>query len=192
MRQRILAVAIGVLLSSPAWAAELEGVPLPQKVTAEGRSLTLSGAGIRYMLMFKVYVVTLHVERRASSAAALLADSAQVRRLTLTMLADLERKQVVHAFESVLKRQRGDTYPQWRERLAPFFDALRGAKKGERIVLTSVPGKGIGVVTPQEKLHVEGDDAAQVMLSIWLGDRPVDPKLREALVPPGRAENRRP
>ena len=63
-----------LLLSLPAYAAELEGVTLADRIRVDGQELQLNGFALRTRaLFFKVYVAGLYLPERTTSAAAALA-----------------------------------------------------------------------------------------------------------------------
>ncbi len=56
------------------------------------------------------------------------------------------------------------------EQFADFFPDM---KDGDVIVLTMVPGAGTTVVlNDDQKGVIEGDDFAEGLLKVWLGDHP--------------------
>ena len=78
------------IASLPAIAADVGGVKLDDKMSLGGQELVLNGAGIRTKVMFKVYVGSLYVPAKASTAAAVYAKAP--RRVQLNMLRDVDRR----------------------------------------------------------------------------------------------------
>ncbi len=73
------------------------------------------------------------------------------------------------------------------QRLQPRIDAFNAmfstVKKGERIILDYIPGKGTVVtIAGEEKGTIEGKDFNDALLLIWLGEKPVNKKLKEMLL----------
>ena len=60
---------IPFLVGVPAWAAELEGVRLDDRVHVDGQPLELNGMALRTRYYFKVYVAGLYLPTRVSSPA---------------------------------------------------------------------------------------------------------------------------
>ena len=66
MRAMLLAVALG--LATAASAVEVAGVAVPDKAQVAGRELVLNGAGLRKRAIFKVYVGSLYLPKKARRA----------------------------------------------------------------------------------------------------------------------------
>ena len=87
MIRKFALLTILCITSMGALAAEVAGVKLDDKMTVGGQELVLNGAGIRTKLMFKVYVGSLYVPAKATSAGAVYAKAP--RRVQLNMLRDV-------------------------------------------------------------------------------------------------------
>ena len=78
MRHMLAGILTGAwLLVGLAFAAEVEGVKLADKVQLGGSELTLNGAGVRTRVFFKVYVGALYLQKKANATEAVLADAGQ-------------------------------------------------------------------------------------------------------------------
>src|SRR5881392_307176 len=90
------------IASLPAFAAEVAGVKLDDKMSLGGQEVVLNGAGIRTKFMVKVYVGSLYVPAKATSAAAVYAKAP--RRVQLKMLRDVGSDQMVDALVDGVKQ----------------------------------------------------------------------------------------
>ena len=171
----------------PDAAREVAGVTLPETATVEGKTLVLNGAGIRTRLFFQVYVIGLYLERPATDAAAILADDS-IRRAELHLLRALSGDEVASAIASAFEDNAGDAKPRLAERLdrlKAMFPAAVEAR--DTVVLTYVPGRGTSVVAKGKTGGpIEGKDFADVLFSVWIGAKPVDRSLKQALLAGGK------
>ena len=184
----LLFILAALLTGAPATAAEIEGVSVPNRVRLgkAGPELVLNGAGVRTMLFFKVYVAALYLPERMADGEAILR-SERPRRLLLHMLRDMSAEQVNSSTNDALR----DTLtPEERapldSRMKTFnaiFDSLRELKAGMQVAIDYLPRQGTTVrINGEEKERIPGADFNQALLRIWLGARPRDSNLRQALL----------
>jgi len=175
-----------VLATAPARAREVAGVTLPETTTAAGKTLVLNGAGLRTRFFFKVYVIGLYLERPATDADAIVgADAA--RRADLHLLRALSGSEIASAIGSAFEQNAGDRSAALKDRLGRFEAMFPAVEAGETVSLTYVPGRGTSVVGKGKEIGViEGKDFADVLFAVWIGAKPVDPALRQALLAGGR------
>ncbi len=183
----IAAAAIVALLGfAPARAAEVEGVEVADSVKVGGARLELNGAGMRTVYIVKAYVAALYVPSRSPQPEVLLSQKGP-RRLSLTMLADLSSEWVVQRFvaslrENCLEHELTKLAPRV-ERLIDTMLTLGQTRKGERIDIdfsagatsVSVDGHPLGPAIP-------GEDLFTAILRIFVGERPIDAELKQAML----------
>ena len=188
---RVVPLAGWFLLCSaalPAFAAEIEGVKLADKVRVSdaGPELILNGAGIRTRVFIKVYVGALYLPQKAGNTQAVLADAGP-KRIAMHMLRDLTAEQLFSALNDGLKNNHapGDLAmlePQVKQ-LEGIFNALKAAKNGEVILLDYLPGAGTRItVNGDSKGTIAGDEFYRALLRVWLGDQPADAGLKKAML----------
>jgi long-chain acyl-CoA synthetase len=178
------------LLVAMAWpsafAAEIDGVKIPDRVTLGKADLVLNGAGVRTRAFFRVYVGALYLPQKTNSAQAALAGSG-ARRIAMHMLRDLTAEQLFSALSDGLKANHA---PEELARLDPqvgqletIFSAVKAAKTGDVILLDYVPGTGTSVsVNADGKGVIPGEDFNRALLRIWLGESPADSALKKAML----------
>jgi len=182
----LLAVPLLLAHPSPATAREVAGVTLPETTSAAGKTLILNGAGLRTRFFFKVYVIGLYLERPATDAGAVLGTDS-VRRAELHTLRALSGPEIASAIGSAFEQNAGDAATGLKDRLERFESMFPAAEAGDTLALTYLPGRGTSVVAKGKEVGVvEGKDFADVLFSVWIGAKPVDPALREALLAGGR------
>src|SRR5258708_4934485 len=110
-------------LAWPAFAAELEGVKLDDKLTAGQQELQLNGLALRTRFFFKVYVAGLYLPQKTQSAQAAL-DMPGAKRMTLVMLRDVDSDSFTQSLRAAL---RDSNSAADLERLKPQVEALFAA-----------------------------------------------------------------
>ena len=177
----VLAVLLGVAVSSLAAGREIGGVNLPDTVTVEGKTLKLNGGGIRTKAVFKVYVGALYLETPSRDAAVTSFD--QVKRMQLSLLRGLDKGKITEAITEGFERNSKAQMGALKARLDRFNAMIPDLEKGDQILMTYVPGKGTQVAAKGvEKGSIEGKDFADALFAVWLGPNPVQEDLKKALL----------
>ncbi len=161
---------------------EVSGVNMPVSISVAGEDLRLNGIGVRReKVFFKAYVIALYLKNPTTDArTAIQADEA--KRIVITMLRDIGRKMFVQAIESGVMRNSGPAMSTLRTRLDLLEQAVPDLGKGDVLDLTWVPATGTVVRGQGRTMTIPGKDFAEALLSVWLGQNPVEPALKRALL----------
>jgi chalcone isomerase-like protein len=172
----------------PACAAELEGVNLDDRVRVDGRELQLNGLALRTRFIFKVYVAGLYLSAKANSANEAIY-SRGPKRIILVMMRDASAEQFVESIDSGMRANNSEAQiaavKTQIEELTAMIRAVGQSKAGARIVLDYAPSDGgttLFVDGVAQGKPMAGEAFYQVLLRIWLGEDPVQPDLKEALL----------
>lgn len=183
----ILALCSAVFFSSNAAAVELAGVKLDDSVRVANQDLRLNGAGIRSKLIFKVYVLGLYLPEKKTSTAEVLA-SAGARRVSIVMLREVASDEFAKAFSTGIEQ---NTDAVERATLAPsmakfnaMFASVAQLKEGDTLQVDWMPVSGMTVQLNGKRILEPLADAPfyNAVLRIWLGNKPVDDKLKRQLL----------
>jgi hypothetical protein len=182
------AVFVGLLLvASAASAARLAGQNFDDRIRLANTDLVLNGIGLRGVLMLKGYTAGLYLVSKARTAEQVLALKG-AKRVQMKMLIDVETKEFVKAFDVGMQRNNTEAEQlAMRERMAQFNHevALIGAvKKGDVIDLDFIPARGLLLsLNGQPRGEpIAGDDLYAGLLKIFIGERPVDKKLKAGML----------
>ncbi len=189
MSRFIRSLLVAALLSAGVAQAAIQvgGVDYEPQLSAQKRTLTLNGAGLRTRLGFKVYAMGLYLRAPLGDAAAIIADKGE-KRIRIVPIRDLEAKQFGDALLTGLEKNHE---PAELAALKPATDALLGAlnavgavRSGTEILLDQLANGTTRLVVNGQQ---QGEDIADAelypaLLRIWLGVRPADHDLRDALL----------
>jgi hypothetical protein len=176
------ALCVPALTAQPGTAAELEGVHFADQVRAGDSTLRLSCVGLlRYKLFIKAYVAALYIGDGAATGDA-LADVP--KRLELSYFWSIRGADFGKAGDQILAQNvDAQTFATLRPRLDRINAWYRDVKPGDRYALTYVPGAGTELALNGNRIGVvEGADFAAAYFRIWLGDTPIDSRLRDQLL----------
>ena len=184
-----LAASAALVLGFAAFGKDVEGVKVAETATVEGRNLKLNGAGVRVKnILFvgvNVYVAGLYLETPSNDPDKIISSDG-IRRVSMTMLRDLDRKSMVDAVREGFEKNSKAEMPKLKERLDRFLGEMKNDfKKGDSFVINYVPGKGTFIAGGGERIVIEGKDFADALFSLWLGRHPVDDNLKRAMLGKG-------
>ena len=172
------------IASVPALAAEVAGVKLDDKMSVGGQELVLNGAGIRTKAFFKVYVGSLYVPAKATSAAAVYAKAP--RRVQLNMLRDVGSDQMMEALVDGVKQGNSAAevaaVKSQTEQLASVMKAIGPLKEGNVLTFDFVGDATKVGLNGAEKGSIPGDAFNKALMNAWLGDNPVQSDLKKAML----------
>jgi len=183
MKKIILCISL-LLYPSTIWALDIEGVQLPNQVEIDGITLPLNGAGIRTKFFFDIYVGALYLTHTTKNATAILANPNPAR-ITMNILyseVDKEklRKGWIKGFQ---KNQQKDTFAALKDRLQRFNAMFTDLRKGDQVIFDFLSDGTTSVNIKGKQLgKLAGIDFQRALLSVWLGDKPADSDLKQAML----------
>lgn len=165
---------------------EVGGVRLAQSHVLDNEILVLNGAGVRSLLMVKIYVAALYVHKSASNAEDII-HSKQSRRVELIMKRSVDANMILDSFHSALKQNLSrEIYQHFQPRfneLDSTIQNIKNTKEGDRLALDfSNHGDSRITFNGEQLATIHGEDFAQSLLKIWLGSKPVQDNLKKALL----------
>lgn len=173
-------------LSFNAAALEVGGVKIEERAQVAGQALVLNGAGVRTFMFMDRYVAALYLPAKQVSGTVALAEKG-ARRMELHVLRNAPVSRFLGAFRKGMEK---NTSAQVLAELAPRLVAFEQLFKGvdevaanSVIVFDGVPGEGLRASLNGKELgRVAGDDFYRALLSIWLGEHPVQDDLKRGLL----------
>jgi hypothetical protein len=138
-------------------------------------------------LFFKDYVAGLYLTERSGNSQEVLGNG-DPKRLQLQMLRDVDGADIKKALVDGMRERSSES--QWmglQERAAQLsrtIDTIGRSKKGDTIILDFLPERGL-TLTYNNVVRgnvINGQDFYNAILSIFIGDRPVDAKLKQGLM----------
>lgn len=183
-RRDVLGAAAATALlpwARPAQAAvELEGVDLPDTVTAYGQKLVLNGAGVRKRGYFKADVTALYLPEKRTTPDAIYKLSG-VRRIQLNILREFTSSTITRIFLADFKQSATDE--EFKRLIGPIgligaaYANVKKVSKGDVVNLDWVPGVGWLATHNGKSLTGDGGNALaindelayQVYLRMYIG-----------------------
>ena len=171
-------------LALPVCAAEVAGMRIDDKSRVAGTELALKGAGLRKRFFVQVYAMGLYVADRKADPIA----QGGAKRVAIHMLRDVDADTFAKALVDGMRPNHDEATMKGLEprigQLNAIMAGMKEAKKGMAIALDWVPGAGTQVTIDGKAAGkpIEGEDFYRALLTIWLGDKPVQDDLKKALL----------
>lgn len=188
-RQQFMVLLSGLGLSFALSAAttEISGVKVDDSVELQGQKLVLNGVGIRHKAVFKVYVASLYLTKKAATTDEVLASSGN-KRISATMLRDIDASELGKLFtrgieDNMPKNEFSKLIPPIM-RMSQVFSDYKQLKTGDSFTIDFVAGTGT-ILSIRGKPVTEPfkePEFFNALARIWLGNNPADWKLKEALL----------
>ena len=188
MSMRLFVLCGFVLLSwlSPVQARELAGVVIADQVRthADGTPLSLNGSGLRRRFFVTLYVGALYLPEPAGTLDDILAMPGAKRFSMHFVHKEITPDKLVPVWNAGFEKNlTPDQFRALRPRIANFNGLFPTLRKGDRIDLDILPGRGVQVwINDKQRGKVVGDDFSRALLRIWLGDHPADAGLKRGLL----------
>lgn len=184
---RRLVLLLSLLCAAIAHAAQIEGQTFDERIQLAGSELRLNGVGMRAVAWFKGYTAGLYLSRPARDAAQVIAAPGP-KRVQMRMMHEAGAEVFVKAFHGGIEGNSSEAErAQLAERMAAFDRNMRSlvkVKKGDIVDLDYVPDRGL-VLSLNGRVSgepVPGEDLYAAVLKIFVGERPVDKKMKVGLL----------
>ncbi|MGE5451869.1 MAG: chalcone isomerase family protein [Acidobacteriota bacterium] len=183
-----LSLACAALASQPAHAVqEVAGVKFEDWYSLAGQQLQLNGAGLRKMMIIKVYAVGLYVPHRDGNFNALLTQAGP-KSIHVVLLRDVDASRLTDALISgVEANSTSAELAVLKSRLDDMAANLRKtgeAREGAVVKIEFVPNQGTTVISDGRVVikDIPGEDFFRGLMKIWLGEHPADKDLKGHLL----------
>lgn len=183
-------LALGSLATVPVRADTVEVANVKYDTTLElaGQKLVLNGAGIRYKFVVKVYTAGLYLTAHAGTTQEVLAAHGP-KRIHIQMLRDIDGNELGKLFtkgmEANLPREEFAKSINGVLKLSEVFASRRQLNAGDNFSVDYVPGVGSTLLLNGKSIMAEPikePEFFSALLRIWLGDKPADDSLKDALL----------
>lgn len=189
MKHRVLLATalVACALQWPAMAATVDGYTFEDQARVAEADLLLNGVGFRGVRIFKAYSASLYLAHKSEQPAQVLAMPGP-KRLRIRMLWDVPSAEFAKAFEvGVTRNTAASELPALKERMATFDAMVRAigkVRKGDVVDLDLLPSQGLMFMLNGKPRGepIAGADLYAALLRIFIGELPVDDRLKAGLL----------
>lgn len=182
----ICAGSVLVLGSGSAQAARLEGQNFDNTTALAGRTLRLNGVGLRGVAWIKAFVAGLYLTAPSKDGNQILSMPGP-KRLRLKIMLEAPSRELSKSLQSRASKEPEAVRQAMGARvkaLSALIDGLDKVRPGDVLDLDYLPDVGVQLRYNDQNVGqpVEGEDLYRVVLKIFVGDRPVDKRMKEGLL----------
>ena len=166
---------------------EIAGVKLPAEHTYQNTKLKLNGFGVRFRVIFQVYVMALYTEQPITSSAAVL-DTKTIKYAKLHMLRDVSGNEMGKLFARGIQDNAGreqflNSYADL-AKVGEIFAQQRLLKRGDSLAFGVHPKFGTQLFVREKEAGAAFSNPvfSSMLASIWFGNKPADDALKIALL----------
>jgi hypothetical protein len=182
--KRIFSILCASLISMGAYAVEIAGVQLPEKLTAQSESLALNGAGVRSKFFMDIYAAGLYLAEASNEPTKIIsADKSMALRLHITSGLLSGEKMETATREGFEKSTGGDT-ASIKPVIDNFIETFKsGIQENDVFDFVYSPEVGVNVFKNGElKTNIKGLEFKQALFGIWLSEDSVQDDLKSDLL----------
>ena len=189
-RRRMLAAGAGLLALAAlphAQAVEFEGQTFPDHLTLADTPLQLNGVGLRAAYFIKGYTAALYLSGRARSLAEAMALPGP-KRLQMRLLLSVGPEEFSKALVAGVRKNASEEELRTLDARIHALDAvirtLPKSHKGDVVDLDFDPPRGMTLALNGRVrgAPIEGADFYAAVLGIFIGERPIDQRLKKGLL----------
>ena len=180
----VCAVFILLLAGRSVTAREIAGVNVLPTVSMDNEVLVLNGAGIRQKFFIKVYVGALYLKAQRTAVNDVLNDPGAKRIVMSFLYKEVSTKKLVEGWnKGFTDNNKPEDLKLLQDRIDQFNALFNTVYKGDVIRLDYKPAEGTQVwINETLKGTVPGEDFFRAVLKIWLGPKPADENLKDAML----------
>lgn len=185
--KRLLYAAWLLAMASPVHAAEVSGIKIDDTVQVGGTALLLNGAGKRTRVVFDVYVAGLYLPAKRGTAREVL-DAPGPKRVAMSMMRDLGPEKLIEALQDGIRQNATaaelDAIRAQLDALVAAIQSIGPVHKGDVITIDFLPDgtTQLALNGAAKGRPIAGAGFQRALLAVWLGDKPVQPDLKTALL----------
>lgn len=182
LKSILMSLFLTAALTTPALAAELGGVTMPDTASVNGKTLVLNGMGLRKKAMIKVYVAGLYLTQKMQGTKAIIASDTE-RRLVMTFVRNVDKGKICDAWNEGLEKNTADPTAELKAKFETLCGYMENGVSGNGYVFTYIPGTGTQVeVNGANKGTIAGKDFADALFRCWIGANPPSEDFKAGLV----------
>ena len=165
---------------------KLAGIELPKKINLHQKELSLNGAAIRTKFFIQTYIISLYSEKPIRDEKTGI-ESSMERSLRMQIITPLATsKAVSENIQSGMKEGLGDLYYQQKDLIEDLRSVIEksGVQYKDTIDIYYTPKGEMKLYKNENEIYSNKDGKlfAQTIFNMYLGQRPKDRKIKEALL----------
>ncbi|MCS5421453.1 MULTISPECIES: chalcone isomerase family protein [Psychrilyobacter] len=173
------------IFSTFSYTRTVNGILLKDKIKVHNQKLFLNGAGTRNKFFIDIYVGSLYVVTPTNDPASII-NSNTIKSMHLHIVTSwINRKLLKSALRAELRSSStGEEMDELQEEIDTFLSTFNEEIiRGDKFIFNIIPGAGVEVYKNNRLIKsIEGDQFSKRLIQLWIGDTPVDRKLKAGIL----------
>jgi len=162
----------------------VSGVKVDEKLSLEGQSLVLNGAGTREKMWIDLYVGSLYLPKKSANANDIM-NSKDAAAIKLNIISGMiTSDKMISAINEGFENSTGKKTAPLKAKIDKFKGFFKDEiKKGDVFIIMNTPDEGVVVFkNGVKKGTIDGHDFKKALFGIWLCDKPADKDLKDGML----------
>lgn len=185
MKKQIITLLMVIATTFTVNAQEtVSGVKVDAKLALDGQNLVLNGAGTREKMWIDLYVGSLYLPKKSSSAKDIM-DSKDAAAIKLNIISGMiTSDKMISAINEGFENSTNKNTAALKAKIDKFKGFFKDEiKKGDVFIIMNVPSEGVVVYkNGVKKGTIDGHDFKKALFGIWLCDKPADKDLKDGML----------
>ena len=184
MKTRIIALFL-VAFTALSMNAQttVSGVKVDNKLTLEGKDLTLNGAGTREKFFMDLYVGSLYVTKKSTNAQDII-DSKDAAAMKLNIVSGMiTSSKMINAIDEGFENATNKNTASLKTKIDKFKGFFKEKIVKGDVFIIMYDGDDVSVYkNGAKKGSIDGHDFKKALFGIWLGKKPADDDLKDRML----------
>ena len=184
MKKQILALfLVAFTLFSMNAQTTVSGVKLDNKLSLEGKDLTLNGAGTREKFFMDMYVGSLYVTKKTTNAQEVV-DGKDAAAMKLNIVSGMiTSDKMISAINEGFENSTGKNTASLKTKIDKFKGFFKEKIVKGDVFIIMYDGNDVSVYkNGAKKGSIDGHDFKKALFGIWLGKKPADDDLKDGML----------
>lgn len=163
-------------------AKQVAGISLPETISFNNHQLQLNGAGVRDKFFIDLYVGSLYLTNKTDQLKQVLTQPAVLIRLNVIsglITAERMTSAITEGFELATNDNTQDIATEIDQFMHLFKDKI---EKGDQFSFMIYPSRVICYKNDKQLSQIDSAPFAKALLKIWLGEKPAQQSLKQAML----------
>ncbi len=161
----------------------VSGVKVDNKLTLEGKDLTLNGAGTREKFFMDLYVGSLYVTKKSTNAQDII-DSKDAAAMKLNIVSGMiTSSKMINAIDEGFENATNKNTASLKTKIDKFKGFFKEKIVKGDVFIIMYDGDDVSVYkNGAKKGSIDGHDFKKALFGIWLGKKPADDDLKDGML----------
>ena len=184
MKKQILALLLVVIATFSMNAQKtVSGVKVDDKLSLDGKNLTLNGAGIREKFWMDLYVGSLYTTKKTTNGQDVV-DSKDAAAIKLNIVSGMiTSEKMINAVDEGFENATNKNTASLKTKIDKFKGFFKDKITKGDVFIIMYDGNEVHVYkNGAKKGSIDGYDFKKALFGIWLGKKPADDDLKEGML----------